>query len=576
MPQRGIQIIVLVYTIISHTLNAYPVSSSSQRQFENSHFHDNPPYENLYRHENPLRHEHPYSTERDAPYPGEHLYNPAMPPATILPRRNYPQRRHSVASRRLQWPDSARYAAYPSPESGTEVFSTRPVSKLPVSETDPLSNIFTESDVNVLPKRSDAGSSEAQDNGQAVMRVQHSERSDSWSPNDQDTIMSNWMHTIGSLFGYGAHNSTVKSTPTPSPSPSPFLALLPRTSSVEELENLEQDLDRQQRLSTSTLHSNEGARMFKTRSENGRLVRYRRPYPVSRDEPSSAEYWDPPFSYRSEPVHSRPRQLGYGVPSLSAQNRDVRDPRNIVTPIRSQNEPHEYSISHRLPVETINNDANTIIPYEHVNSRVPVPNMKYNAGGRGFSEGDVSNDVNVDDSETQGEDSPSEQGIPSNDPLSRVEAIEMVRLFRRLFETLDVTLDGHENVKSSRVKDALPPGMHIALSEAKKLNRLYDHEMRDVRDEISDRDRPDDTAVARALASAARAAAKAESAESNSLDFESQLSSVDKPADADGPVGDVPPYAPAYGSRKKLLEAKSKGALGDLYESLTKAIKTIL
>lgn len=165
-------------------------------------------------------------------------------------------------------------------------------------------------------------------------------------------------------------------------------------------------------------------------------------------------------------------------------------------------------------------------------------------------------------------------------PLSRTETREMVQLFRRLFDTLDNTLDGPEHEYRKRAIQGVLPDVHEALAEAEKLNTQRDLDRKVGIGEDSNVDLNRDMPMR-------MAEERDNDAGDNSSPQYSQASGdvekgrdieKDVPADADfdESLRGVPPSSPAYGTRRKLLRQKSKGFIGGLYDIISSSISAII
>lgn len=165
-------------------------------------------------------------------------------------------------------------------------------------------------------------------------------------------------------------------------------------------------------------------------------------------------------------------------------------------------------------------------------------------------------------------------------PLSRTETREMVQLFRRLFDTLDNTLDGPEHeYRKSAIQGALPD-VHEALAEAEKLNAQRDLDRKADIGEDNNVDLSGDVSMRMAEErdnDAGDSSSPQDSQASGDVEKGRDIEK-DVPADADfdESLRGVPPSSPAYGTRRKLLRQKSKSFIGGLYDSISSSISAII
>lgn len=174
-----------------------------------------------------------------------------------------------------------------------------------------------------------------------------------------------------------------------------------------------------------------------------------------------------------------------------------------------------------------------------------------------------------------------------NEPLSRQEAQEMVRLFHRLFESLDNSIHSpssstasasytsstsnspHSDLVASILNQAGRIGddtVRVAVPHARSISESKDDTKHELdRDEMINVDGQhhvnidDDDTLMRAQAAAARAANLVEEHVPDGRDRERDSASRElKHLDENGAMEGLPTSAPAYGTRKKLLQKRTE------------------
>lgn len=191
---------------------------------------------------------------------------------------------------------------------------------------------------------------------------------------------------------------------------------------------------------------------------------------------------------------------------------------------------------------------------------------------------------------------------PMSEPLSKSEAQDMVRLFRRFFETLDLTMGTRSpRSASSKNDDILREILHgndypefetshnvrAALPGPQWNQRSLglDSEQIQSQDEmISGQDRiADDIAVERAEATAARASSLVEAQGVHQLNGDRNSKSGEgkerneratswNENKNDVAIEGLPTSSPAYGTRKRLLQKKSNQPLSEVYNKISSVV----
>lgn len=580
--KRGLLLYILAFFISWHVRHASPVSSAYSEEQNSAE---------------------PHSLDLDSILTGDSNEDVSLLPVSgsdgASTRRRYQQQMRNVPatsdSRRFLRSDSLRYSTYPSPESGTEPLFVRSTARtFPHHGGEPSLINPQESDrtADNLLDHPELGDEKDNTNLHATVQAPEQERPDSWTPKDQDTIVSGWMHAIGSLFGLSSHNSSkaVSRSPIPTVSPQPPQASPSSSDSQFESSDTESNHRRHSRNSRPRVHPDKRVEANWNKLNDG----YNYPPPKSTMlgyERLPSEQLHPAYltRHRSETIPGRPQHSRY----RAAAPPPAKPYRDYIKSAYSNNldaealmreiEKRRRHMAQRHATAPIGPGGNAPYPKSRMDAMSAARAEEVPPAWEART---TRTGSHVTDEDFAG----NEDG--ANERLSRTEALEMVGLFKRLFETLDTTLQDRGNDQGLQKIHGLLPETRVALADGTQHSRMRDsgrfvplmdsngYELDahgDTDEPIGDQDRPDDTAVSRALAAAARANARVAAAideanQNNKL----QSSSIDKPADADDSLNNLPLSAPAYGARKKLLEAKPKNVLSEVYNTISSGISSIL
>lgn len=533
---------------------------------------------------------------------------------------------------------------YPSPESETEPFYLHTLTQRVADHRDEgdQAPLFTDRE-----ERYERGGTGETLRNLSVRVKRDFERSENWTPKQQDSIISSWVNAVSSLFSSNGRNSTKSSGRTSSSDTT--------TESQPEDESGAADWTAPDTAASyDNAASSEGSRYdaagdFRGYEKHKKLNegRYSRGRAGSRGEyvrayenrnakaygRSDGDDFSPPLRrqrtrnerdstqriYRAEYNTPIPHKNTYSG-SYSAAETDFDDYGGQDFEIQRENTRRtaRYKTAGRRRGDGSNGRAYVYLREDEFTrprydgySGYDNRNLNSNAG-RGYSRGRMAPETEGDmyyrredqgavDMASDGQGDEEGLGDPTSvrnneaviddrngamtsnqnmPPLSRTETREMVQLFRRLFDTLDNTLDGPEGEQQKKaIREALPD-VHVALAEAERLNMQRDLDRKAAgigEDENVDVNVDGSTRAAEERENEASEGMRRDLQPPDSGERERDGGrDVPADADADESLRGVPPSSPAYGTRRKLLRQKSNGFMGGLYDSISSSISAML
>lgn len=399
------------------------------------------------------------------------------------------------------------------------------------------------------------------------------ERSDKWTPRQQDSIIGSWFRAIGSLFS-SPKNGTTKTTPSPSISPS---------NGEVELKSLTEDTlsetsDKNMREpSTSIIH---------TPNERTPLAPMA---PVPPREDLSADRQANRVEAQSAGIQ-RPRQSrgSWHPHTRDAENIDTADdtePNLEDTDTDHERQQHHYSgRANRARQRPTRNKASAFLVGkandEMQDLLVAHKVNEYDGEHEKVHESGKAHEMTENDDALE---------PVSDDPLSKTETREMVLLFKRLFTTLEGVLNDQSDVrKRFNSHETSLPDVRLSIQQVENMNRQREADRRAGLSNIhygkekgvsgihgdgfdGDRVESDHDPVIK-LADEDHGGSDDRRASRDSMS--SKDDEVDA-TDSDEALQGIPRSAPSYGARKKLQQVKS-GVIGGMYDSLASGINAML
>lgn len=391
-----------------------------------------------------------------------------------------------------------------------------------------------------------------------------SERSQTWTPKEQDSIVSGWFRAIGSIFSSAPRNASAAATSTPSQTNSTSTHAPKSKKDSQAWKSKEQsshDVKESEGESPSTAGYGELSEDDHVTRRSARQTdahRYHRRQPRGR---SNAHGHDEHVSRASSDTEA------------DAENADETQSREYEQGVRSsrirrranRNEPSAHqdaNIIEEMP------DPAAVRPRQMEDATELVPREAVRANGLS----------DIDD--------PIEP--ISDDPLSKTETREMVLLFKRLFTTLAGILDNESDPKRRvDLHAATLSDVRLTIAEAERMNRQRDTERQAGvlephlgRDTDSGEDGEEDSEHDRVSIVDTVTVRKGEVPHAREeLRNSRRAALIDDDVadfDADEVAQGVPRSSPSFGARKKLEQAKQDGPLGEVYDSLTTGLNSML
>lgn len=572
----------------------------------------------------PLSNAVPYEredSERFYDYRREHTE-----PKSLYRRRPPQTLKTSHVLRRYTGASNSR--VYPSPETETEPFYVHTLSRRVTSPSSDASHSTPLDRDDRYPNEDNDPTLE-----NYTVRVNPEfERSDNWTPKQQDSIVSSWVSALSSLFSPARHNSTSSSrNPSPTATPTtPQYESKPLTDtwssmdrairygdvggrSISRYDTVKDILDergRPKHRDDQLLQDRAGRRIEGGHQYNSRKQTIRRrtydttPVPALRRRKAhhNDRYGNTvPRAYREQYIPPSPRQGSHmnKYSKVEGSDLDGNDLEPDFQGIDRHSTYHSASRGRRDNSQSrgmrYSRGGQELSRYGYEGSSeyrgrggAAGPARHYQENQDATSDPDRYTDQDMRIKDTSSDEQRDEEGVrdmdnyesgghdgneefssrPNMPPLTRSETREMVQLFRRLFDTLDRSLNEPESEYQNRLRHDSLPDVRLALAEMEKINMQRELDRKAGVTDDSDVDLHGD------VSSSVNDNSENEDLQHNTetdqdRDKETEISrEIPADADVEESLRNIPPSSPAYGTRRKLLRQKNKGFFGNLYDSI--------